>query len=95
MRVTAIPVVAKVLRVRNPHGLHERPAVLLAQALSKLACEVTLEYDGERVNGKSALHLLMLGAEQGADVRVEARGKDAAAAIATVETLFHEPCDGT
>ena len=65
-----------------------RPAYLLAETASKFDCEIELVKDDIRVDGKSVLGILTLGAAQGADVTVEADGDDAEDAVATLKSLL-------
>ena len=76
------------ITITNPQGLHMRPAYLLAETASKFDCEIELVKDDIRVDGKSVLGILTLGAAQGADVTVEADGDDAEDAIATLKELL-------
>jgi len=63
-----------------PHGLHARPAAMLAQALKPFAAEVTLTLAGRSANARSAVALLSLGARRGDTLVLHARGADAALA---------------
>lgn len=71
--------------VTNPAGLHARPADLLSQLARRFQARVEIIKDGERVDAKSIIHLLMLGAVEGTELTVEAHGIDAPAAVAAVE----------
>ena len=86
-----------VFAVRPAHGLHARPAALLVQAVRGLDAEVRLRnvtLDGPEVSGASLSKVATLGALQGHDVAVRARGADAADAVRRVlelaETGFGE-----
>ncbi len=73
-----------VFTVRPAHGLHARPAALLVQALRGLDADVRLRnltLDGPEVSGASLSKVATLGALQGHDVAVRARGGDAADAV--------------
>ena len=67
----------KTVIVKNKQGLHARPAALFVQVANKFDSRVTVIYNNERVNGKSIMGILMLGAEQGTEIIIEADGKDA------------------
>lgn len=71
--------------VTNPAGLHARPADLLSQLARRFQAQVEIIKDGERVDAKSIIHLLMLGAVEGTELTVEAHGLDAQAAVTAVE----------
>ncbi|MET4619375.1 PTS hybrid protein [Arthrobacter sp. 2762] len=70
----------------NPMGIHARPAAKIAGGLSGLDAEVTIN----DVDGTSMMALMTLAAGQGATLRVEARGKDAAKAVQYVGRLVGE-----
>jgi phosphotransferase system HPr (HPr) family protein len=82
-----MPVVKKSVIVRNKQGLHARPAALFVQIANKFDARVTVTYNEEKVNGKSIMGILMLGAEQGTEINIEADGKDAEAALAELEKI--------
>lgn len=69
------------MRVENEMGLHARPAALLVQAVEGLNCDIALEKDGEKVNGKSIMGIMILAAERGSEIIVSARGPDAERAM--------------
>ncbi|HWT85679.1 MAG TPA: HPr family phosphocarrier protein, partial [Myxococcales bacterium] len=60
--------VEKICTVRNKMGLHARPAAQIVQAANRFPCDVTLEKDGQPVNGKSIMGVLMLAAAMGTTV---------------------------
>jgi PTS hybrid protein len=71
--------------VRNPLGLHARPAALVSRKVAELGATVTI--DG--VDASSVLQLMALGATQGRELRVEGTGERAAEAVATVVEMIH------
>ena len=71
--------VEKELVIENKYGLHARPATQFVETASRYNCEVTLLKDGEEVNGKSIMGLMMLGAERGTKLTVRCFGDDDAA----------------
>jgi phosphocarrier protein FPr/phosphocarrier protein len=73
------------LRVPLPHGLHARPAALLAQSLKGLYADVSLSLRGRTVNARSAVAIMSLGAQLGDDISVHATGVDAAAVIGALD----------
>jgi len=84
----------RTLRIKNKLGLHARAAAQLVSLASGFKSEVTILKDGESVNGKSIMGLMMLGASQGTDIEVDAEGEDAAEALdaigALVDARFNE-----
>ena len=61
------------VEIRNKYGLHARPATQFVEMANQYPCEVVLVKDGEEVNGKSVMGLMMLGAECGARFRIRRR----------------------
>jgi phosphocarrier protein HPr len=61
----------------NELGLHARAAAQLVQATNKYPCDVQLECDGQVVNGKSIMGVLMLAAAQGMRVKITCVGGQA------------------
>ena len=78
----------KVCTVINKLGIHARPAALFVKVANKFASDIIVEKDGEEVNGKSIMGLMMLSAGQGSKLTVSARGSDAEAAVRDLEQLF-------
>ena len=79
----------KIAIVTNRLGIHARPATLLVQAAATFTCDVFLSQgETRRINGKSIMGVMMLAAEQGAEVVVEAKGEDAAEAVECLAGLL-------
>ncbi len=83
----------KELTVVNKLGIHARPAALFVKTASRFTCEIHIEKDGEKVNGKSIMGLMMLAAGPGSKLTVHANGSDAQAAIAEIEALLKRKFD--
>ncbi|MCX5694211.1 MAG: HPr family phosphocarrier protein [Candidatus Omnitrophica bacterium] len=82
-----MPLVKKELIVKNKQGLHARPAAVFVQIANKFDARITVRHDTEEVNGKSIMGILMLGAEQGSEIILEADGKDAEVALVELEKV--------
>ena len=80
--------IKKDLIIQNRLGVHARPAALFVKTTSKFNCEIFVEKDGEKVNGKSIMGLMMLAAGPGSKIVILAEGEDAAQAIEEVEALI-------
>lgn len=78
------------IRIENEMGLHARPAALLVQAVEGLDCDITIEKDGEKVDGKSIMGVMMLAAECGSEILVTSRGPDAHKAIEEIGRVVSE-----
>ena len=82
--------VTKQLTVINRLGIHARPAALFVKIAGKFSSQISVEKDGETINGKSIMGLMMLAATQGSKLTVTAEGGDAEAAAKALEELFHQ-----
>ena len=74
--------------VSNKLGIHARPAAMFVKTANRFTCEIFVEKDGEKVNGKSIMGLMMLAAGPGSTLRVHAHGHDASQALTELESLF-------
>ena len=75
------------ITIINPQGLHMRPAYLFAEMASRFSSRIEVVKDDMRIDGKSVLSILTLGATQGTQIAVEAFGPDARAAVAQLVQL--------
>ena len=69
-------------------GLHARPAAIFVQHAKGFRCSITLSKNGKKVNARSLLSVLTLGAEQGEQVVLHADGEDAETAIEKLAALL-------
>lgn len=82
------PTTSKDLTIENRNGLHARPAALFVKTSSRFRSEVWVEKDGEKVNGKSIMGLMMLAAGKGSILRVTAEGDDSLDLMKELEHLI-------
>ncbi len=73
----------------NELGMHARAATRFVQVANRYHADVDVEKDGQTVNGKSIMGVLMLVAAQGSVIRVRARGDDAEEAMAALAELIN------
>jgi len=85
--------ITKEFVVLNKQGIHARPAAMLVKLANRFDCEILVEKDGEMVNGKSIMGLMMLAAGPGSRLVVHADGKDAAHAVHEIEALLKRRFD--
>jgi phosphocarrier protein HPr len=85
---TAAATIVRELVVANKVGIHARPAAMFVKIASRFEAEIFLEKDGERINGKSIMGLLMLAAGPGCKLTLEVSGSDADQAVKEIEELF-------
>jgi phosphocarrier protein HPr len=74
--------------VANKLGIHARPAAMFVKTANRFSCEIFVEKDGEKVNGKSIMGLMMLAAGPGSKLTVSAHGQDASQALTELEILI-------
>ena len=75
--------------VQNKLGLHARPASMFGKLATRFECEIFVEKEGEEVNGKSIMGLMMLAAGPGTTLTLHADGGDAGQAISELEELVN------
>src|SRR5687767_10461213 len=83
----------KELVVINKLGIHARPAAQFVKVANRFEADIYVEKDGEKVNGKSIMGLMMLAAGPGSKLTVSAEGEDAAKALADLESLIKRRFD--
>lgn len=64
------------VKISNNTGLHARPATLLVKKASTFKSEVSIEFNGKKVNAKSLIGILSLGATKDSEVTVITSGED-------------------
>jgi phosphocarrier protein HPr len=85
--------ITKELIVSNKLGIHARPAALFVKTANRFDCDIFVEKDGEKVNGKSIMGLMMLAAGPGSKLLIYAEGHDAARALGEIEILVKRKFD--
>ena len=79
--------VSKEVTVSNKLGIHARPAAKFVKTASQFEAEIRVEKDGEEINGKSIMGLMMLAAGHGSVLKLIAEGPDADEALQSLEDL--------
>ena len=80
--------IEKIVTIQNKKGLHARPAALFVQLVEKCNVNATVTKGSEKVNGKSIMGLLMLGAQCGSTLTLAVEGEGAEAAMVEFEHFF-------
>ena len=78
------------VKVGNAEGVHARPVMRFIDVASRFQSKVTvanISRRGERVDGKSAMQMMLLEASLGCVLRIEADGTDADAAVEALAAL--------
>jgi phosphocarrier protein len=83
----------KELTIANKLGIHARPAAPFVKTANRFASEIFVEKDGEKINGKSIMGLMMLAAGPGSKLTLHIKGADALQAIVELEALVKRKFD--
>ena len=87
---------AKITRevvILNKLGMHARPAAMFVRVANRYAADLVVEKDGEEVNGKSIMGLMLLAAGCGSRLKLTATGDDAANALKDIEEIIARKFD--
>ncbi len=85
--------IEETVTLRNRLGLHARAAAKLVHTATSFASKVTLTKDGDEVDAKSILGLLLLAASKGASLLVRVDGADESQALAAIRDLVERRFD--
>ncbi|HEY4284680.1 MAG TPA: HPr family phosphocarrier protein [Chthoniobacterales bacterium] len=80
--------IEKDIVITNRLGLHARPAAMFVRIASRYRSEVWVSKEGEEVNGKSIMGLMMLAAGKGSTLHLRCEGPDADRAAEEIEELI-------
>lgn len=83
----------KTLVVTNKRGLHARAATKLASTAAQFSSDIRLQCNGQTIDCKSVMSILLLAASQGTSITISAEGKDDDRALACVVKLFDDKFD--
>ena len=81
--------IEKEITIINRLGLHARPAAMFVRIASRYRSEIWVEKEGEQINGKSIMGLMMLAAGQGSKLMIRCEGPDADRAMEELEDLIN------
>ena len=74
----------------NKLGLHARASAKFVSLASEFAAEITLKRNGQQINGKSIMGIMMLAAAKGAEIEICADGEDEKKAIESLTELVND-----
>lgn len=80
--------ISREIEIVNKLGLHARAAAKLVECAKRFQSDVTISLDGEVVDAKSILGILMLAAARGTSIIVAAEGEDEKDAVNAIEELI-------
>ena len=76
------------ITISNRAGIHARPAALLVQTTKDFKCNIYFEKGRDRINAKSIMGIITLGAAFGTEIKIVAEGEDEQTALDTLVRLF-------
>jgi len=80
--------VEQTVTISNRAGIHARPAAILVQATKNFNCNIYLEKGNNKINAKSIMGVITLGAAFGTELKIVAEGEDEQEAVKTIVRLF-------
>ncbi len=83
----------KTIQIINKLGLHARAAAKFVKLASEFSCDIEVERERHRVNGKSIMGVMMLAAAQGSEITLHASGEDAEQAVEKLCELINNRFD--
>jgi phosphocarrier protein len=78
----------RVITVINRAGIHARPSAILVQTTKNFSSNIYIEKNSDRINAKSIMGIITLGAAYGTELKIIAEGEDEEAAVEAVVKLF-------
>ena len=82
------------IRIKNPEGLHMRPAMHFVDVANQFDCDITVSNGQDNVDGKSIMQISMLAATCGTKLQLKAEGVDASEAVEALRKLVEEKMFG-
>ncbi|BAV34507.1 phosphocarrier protein HPr [Sulfuricaulis limicola] len=76
------------LIIINKLGMHARASAKFVSLAGEFSAEITLKRNGQQVNGKSIMGIMMLAAAKGAEIELCADGKDEKKAVEALSELI-------
>jgi len=80
--------VEKEVTIKNRAGIHARPAAMIVQTASAHQCQVFIEKDSEKINAKSIMGIITLGAGYKTTLKIVCDGSDEEAALDAMVSIF-------
>ncbi|GAB1481934.1 HPr family phosphocarrier protein [Treponema sp.] len=78
----------QMVTIKNRAGIHARPAALLVQTASRFKSKIIIEKENDRINGKSIMGIITLGAGYNTILKLIVEGEDEEEAIEALARLF-------
>jgi phosphocarrier protein len=74
--------------VTNRAGIHARPAALIVQTVKNFKCNIYISRERDKINAKSIMGVITLGASYGTELTISAEGEDEVKAVEVLAGLF-------
>ncbi|MCW9012638.1 MAG: HPr family phosphocarrier protein [Gammaproteobacteria bacterium] len=88
-----MPELSQTIDITNKLGMHARAAAKFVNTASGFSSHVDVERNGQRVNGKSIMGVMMLAAAMGTQIILHINGDDAEQCLAALQTLINNKFD--
>lgn len=79
-----------ILEIKNPTGLHARPAAVLVETANKFKSNIRIEKDGKIADAKSILEIMSLGINVASKIKITAEGEDEEEVLKKLLELFEK-----
>ena len=80
--------VERIVTITNRAGIHARPASVIVEKTKDFKSSIYFEHESQKINAKSILGIITLGAAYGSKIIISANGEDEQAAVDTIARLF-------
>ena len=82
--------IEKTFRIKNKLGIHARPAGQLVKVATRFKSAIYISRNGNEVNAKSIMGVMMLAAGKGTTILIETEGDDEAEAMNDLVALIND-----
>lgn len=80
--------ISKTVVIKNEQGLHMRPAGVLAKEAAKYKSNISLVFNGKKINAKSVMNIIAGCMKCGSQIEVECDGADEQEACESIAALI-------
>ena len=85
--------ISKPIEITNKLGMHARAAAKFVNTASGFSSHIEVERNGQKVNGKSIMGVMMLAASKGTQIVLHINGDDAEECVSALENLINNKFD--
>ncbi|MDR0539013.1 MAG: HPr family phosphocarrier protein [Spirochaetaceae bacterium] len=80
--------VERLVKIINRAGIHARPASVIVEKTKDFKSSIYFEHGSHKINAKSILGIITLGAAYGSEIKISATGEDEQSAVDAIARLF-------